>query len=455
MSETIIEEWRPEEADASRLDVELGMLAGVLSAVVHEGASVSFVLPFSPDDARAFWRDHVLPNVKRRTRRVLVARWGDEIVGTVQLDLGVPPNQRHRAEVAKLLVHPKARRRGIARSLMDGIEQVARSEGRTLLTLDTVHGGMAEPLYLAIGFVLAGVIPRYARGPLIPDLDDASIMYKELASVDSTPGQKDIVNRAPAEGDQSPVFPGNSRKTGRVHATAGESSFAQWRRGTAPFALPRSSVLHVLVYSDSLTWGIIPNTRNRLPFEARWPGVLECALHDCGRNVRIIEDCLNGRRTVWDDPFKPGRNGLQGLAQRIESQSPLSLVILMLGTNDFQFSHPHNNAWAAAQGVAALVNEIRRAPLEPEMPVPPVLVVCPPPIREPKGAIAAKFPAAHESCQGLADAYREVSARLGCHFFEAGSVTPASRVDGIHLDADQHLVLGKALATVVSSILTA
>jgi len=114
-------------------------------------------------------------------------------------------------------------------------------------------------------------------------------------------------------------------------------------------------MLQVLVYSDSLTWGIIPNTRARLPFDERWPGVLENKLKDPGKRVRIIEDCLNGRRTVWDDPFKPGRNGLHGLAQRIEMHSPLSLVILMLGTNDFQFSHPYNNAWSAAQASADLV----------------------------------------------------------------------------------------------------
>ena len=79
----------------------------------------------------------------------------------------------------------------------------------------------------------------------------------------------------------------------------------------------------LLVYSDSLTWGIIPNTRKRLQFDARWPGVLEDTLIRTGIPVRVIEDCLNGRRTVWDDPFKPGRNGLEGLAQRIEINSPL------------------------------------------------------------------------------------------------------------------------------------
>jgi lysophospholipase L1-like esterase len=84
---------------------------------------------------------------------------------------------------------------------------------------------------------------------------------------------------------------------------------------------------NVLIYADSLTWGIIPNTRKRLAFDERWPGVLENRLRDAGLRARVIEDCLNGRRTVWDDPFKPGRNGLAGLAQRIETHSPLSLVI--------------------------------------------------------------------------------------------------------------------------------
>jgi lysophospholipase L1-like esterase len=212
-------------------------------------------------------------------------------------------------------------------------------------------------------------------------------------------------------------------------------------------------VHNVLVYGDSITWGIVPESRNRFPFDERWPGVLENHLRDSGKNVRVIEDSLNGRRTVWEDPFRPGRNGRQGLAQRIEIHSPLSLVIVMLGTNDFQFSHPYNNAWSAAQGIVTLVNDIRSAPVEPGMPVPPVLVVCPPPIGPPKGFIAAKFLGADERCRGLADAYREVTSALGCHFFDAGSVTASSRVDGIHLDADQHVTLGKALVAVVAPIL--
>src|SRR5467141_3890279 len=173
----------------------------------------------------------------------------------------------------------------------------------------------------------------------------------------------------------------------------------------------------ILIYSDSLTWGIIPDTRARLPFDERWPGVLENKLNASGPRIRVIEDCLNGRRTVWDDPFKQSRNGLEGLAQRIEINSPLSLVILMLGTNDFQFFHPYNDAWAAAQGIAALVHEIRISPIEPGMPVPPILIICPPQIGVPRGPIAPKFRGAEERCVGMPDAYKEVASNLGCQFF--------------------------------------
>lgn len=166
-------------------------------------------------------------------------------------------------------------------------------------------------------------------------------------------------------------------------------------------------------------------------------------------NVRVIEDCLNGRRTVWDDPFKPGRNGLQGLAQRIEVNSPLALVVVMLGTNDFQATH-NNSAYQSAQGLAAILATIRHAPIEPSMPIPKILVVAPPPIREPKGAMAQKFLAAAAKCDGLAAEYAKVCAEMQCAFFDAGLVTGSSVVDGVHLDAGQHLVLGQALAAEVA-----
>lgn len=208
----------------------------------------------------------------------------------------------------------------------------------------------------------------------------------------------------------------------------------------------------ILVYSDSLSWGIIPTTRKRLSFEQRWPGVLEIELNARGHGVRIIEDCLNGRRTVWEDPFKPGRNGLVGLAQRIEISSPLEVVVLMLGTNDFQSMDQHN-AWHSAQGIAALVAAIRGAPIEPGMSVPKVLVVTPPPIRTPKGPIAPKFEGGQDKCAGLAQAHMLVCQQAECAFFDAATVTTSSDLDGVHLDAPQHLELGRAVAGVVAPML--
>jgi lysophospholipase L1-like esterase len=208
----------------------------------------------------------------------------------------------------------------------------------------------------------------------------------------------------------------------------------------------------ILVYADSLSWGIIPNTRQRLPFDQRWPGVMELALNRSGSQVRVIEDCLNGRRTVWEDPFKAGRNGLQGLAQRIEVNSPLALVILMLGTNDFQSTH-QNTAWHSAQGIAALVQAIRTAPIEPGMPVPPILVVAPPAIQPAKENMADKFAGANQKCVGLAAAYQSVCTDFSCFFFDANSIINASKIDGVHLDTDAHLALGQALSMLVPKLI--
>jgi lysophospholipase L1-like esterase len=211
-------------------------------------------------------------------------------------------------------------------------------------------------------------------------------------------------------------------------------------------------VKQILVYADSLSWGIIPGTRDRFEFNARWPGVLEHELTAGGQSVRVLEDCLNGRRTVWDDPFKEGRNGIVGLSQTIEKHSPLSLVILMLGTNDFQSMHPHN-VWHASQGIAALVTTIRQAPVEPGMPIPPILVVAPPPITNPKGAIAPKFLGAEKKCEGVAGEYRKVAEEMNCHFFDSATATSSSSVDGVHLDREQQQALGKSIARVAAPLI--
>ncbi len=208
----------------------------------------------------------------------------------------------------------------------------------------------------------------------------------------------------------------------------------------------------ILVYSDSLSWGIIPPTRKRLSEKYRWPCVMEKFLKKTNIQCRVLEDCLNGRRTVLDDPFKAGRNGLLGIAQIIEAHSPLSLVILMLGTNDFQSMH-NFNAWHSAQGLAQIIKAIRAADIEPGMPVPEIVVMAPPTIEKPMGQMFDKFKGAEIKSIGLASEIQTVAQATVCHFFNVADVTSASKMDGVHLDSDQHVSLGIAMAGFIAKLL--
>jgi GNAT superfamily N-acetyltransferase len=170
---------RPEirRLGAAEIREHLDGLAGVLQDCVEGGASVSYMAPFSLEDSRGVF-EAVAVDVEQG-RRVLLAAFADgEVVGTVQLILAVPPNQPHRGEIAKLLVHRRARRRGIAQRLMERAEVEALSEGKTLLVLDTASGD-AERVYERLGWVRVGVIPDYA---LYPDGRpcDTAIYFKSL-----------------------------------------------------------------------------------------------------------------------------------------------------------------------------------------------------------------------------------------------------------------------------------
>jgi ribosomal protein S18 acetylase RimI-like enzyme len=167
------------EIRAGDLPLVLDDLAGVLHACVLDGASVGFVLPFAVDEARGFWQG-LEPAFRSGARRLLVARLEGRVVGTVQVVLGMPANGIHRAEIAKLLVHPAARRRGIARVLMVAAEALARQHDRSLLLLDTRRGDSAEGLYESLGFRLFGTVPGHARSTT-GVLEDTSYMLKQLA----------------------------------------------------------------------------------------------------------------------------------------------------------------------------------------------------------------------------------------------------------------------------------
>jgi len=165
---------------AAGIEARLDELAILLHACVEDGASINFIHPYSLADARRFWTAKVLPRVGSQALTVLVAEQDGRIAGSVQLDCDTPPNQTHRADIKKLLVHPDFQRRGIGRRLMGEIEAVARGLGRSLLTLDTRSGDKGEPLYLSVGFIAAGTIPAYSRDARSERLDAATFMYKRL-----------------------------------------------------------------------------------------------------------------------------------------------------------------------------------------------------------------------------------------------------------------------------------
>ena len=155
-------------------------LADILVDCIDGDAGVSFLHPLEPEKARAFWRD-VAAGVEAGARAVLVAEDDEGIVATVQLVLAQPENQPHRADLSKMLVHRRGRRRGLGAALLEAAEQTARECGKTLLVLDTNTGSDAERLYARHGWVRVGDIPGYALMPR-GGLCSTTVFYRDLAA---------------------------------------------------------------------------------------------------------------------------------------------------------------------------------------------------------------------------------------------------------------------------------
>ena len=169
--------WTLRRLDVVR-DDDIDALGTLLIDCVEGGASVSFMHPLTRERAEQFWRD-VAEGVASGGRALLVAEDAEGICGTVQLVLDLPENQPHRAELVKMLVHRRARRRGLGEALMRAAESLALDCGRTLLVLDAVTGDAGERLYTRLGWTRVGVIPRYA---LMPNGDycATTFFYRDL-----------------------------------------------------------------------------------------------------------------------------------------------------------------------------------------------------------------------------------------------------------------------------------
>jgi lysophospholipase L1-like esterase len=204
----------------------------------------------------------------------------------------------------------------------------------------------------------------------------------------------------------------------------------------------------ILCYGDSNTWGYNPASGERYGPDERWAGVMRAAL---GSGYTVIEEGLNGRTTVWDDPYEEGLNGKTYLRPCLLTHHPLDLVIIMLGTNDLKHRYGLS-AYDIAGGAGALVEIAQASGAGPEDGSPEVLLVAPAPVARLSG-FALDFSGAEEKSRELGEQYRRFAEELGCAFLDAGQVVVSSDRDGIHLDPDQQAALGRALAAKVAELL--
>ena len=210
----------------------------------------------------------------------------------------------------------------------------------------------------------------------------------------------------------------------------------------------------VLCFGDSNTWGADPASGERFPPDVRWPGILR---RELPAGTTIVEEGLPGRTAASDHPLWPHLSGLSYLLPALESHAPLDVVVIMLGTNDVQERYARS-AGTIADDIAGLAEIVARSACGPAGGAPAVLLVAPPPVTElPDPLLAATYGPGVAASRGLAPLLEAAAARapFRCDFLDAATVAETSRADGIHLDADAHERIGRALAERVRALLAA
>ena len=204
----------------------------------------------------------------------------------------------------------------------------------------------------------------------------------------------------------------------------------------------------ILCYGDSLTWGYDPATGKRIAIDKRWPGVLRNDL----KNYFVIEEGLNGRTTLWDDPLHGGyKNGMKYLIPCLASHKPVDLVILFLGTNDLKTRFSLSAAEISG-GIRVLVDLILKSHAGPYENAPELLLVAPPLVTE-LSNFAEEFESGKTKSRLLSKYYRQVAEEYNIHFLDTSEVVITSDLDGIHLDVDEQVKLGHVMADIVRKIM--
>lgn len=203
----------------------------------------------------------------------------------------------------------------------------------------------------------------------------------------------------------------------------------------------------ILCYGDSNTWGCSPAGHDRFPRDVRWTGVLQKLLGDA---YYVIEEGLNGRTTVWDDPVEVDKNGKTYLNPCLNSHKPVDLVVLMLGTNDLKmrYSVPPSDI---ARSIGVLCKIVLHSETGPNGTAPRLLVVAPPRLAK-LDEYAEMFAGGFEKSQNLAAYYKKITDDLHIPLFDANQAVVTSDVDGLHWEAGEHTKFAKALAGIIPGL---
>ncbi len=204
----------------------------------------------------------------------------------------------------------------------------------------------------------------------------------------------------------------------------------------------------IVCYGDSNTWGADPAGNGRFDHRTRWPGVMARLLGD---GYRVIEEALNGRTTLIDDPIRPDRNGMTYLMPCLESHHPFDLITIMLGTNDLKFRF-NRTAADIGESVSQLAEMARNTPFGPGDTNPKVLIICPPPLAK-LTELDAMFAGGMEKSRELPRYYELAAKWANCDFLNAGEYIQTSDLDGVHFEASEHEKLGQAVADKVRQML--
>lgn len=206
----------------------------------------------------------------------------------------------------------------------------------------------------------------------------------------------------------------------------------------------------VLCFGDSNTWGYDPERGGaRFPVEVRWPGRLARALSE---EATVVEEGLNSRTTVHDDPMQPGRNGLAYLVPCLDTHAPVEVVVLMLGTNDLKARFAAGSH-DIALGNARLLDAIATSAAGPDGGAPRMLLVAPPPLGR-LSEFAEMFAGGEATSRRIAPRVEALARERGCAFLNAGDYVSTSDLDGIHLDAVGHAALAEAVGEGVRTLLS-